>query len=332
KPINNRLDFLNYSLSLMRSIHEHGDQEPLIDVLSYKHFAYLLDAFIYYFRENGLNEINKSLIIYRKENYNENNENLITSNDSFFHRSSSTLCLSSLGPDPFQITIDDSLPLACRPQLLQPICRKEDLFGRFLNDQIAAKYSHLPSQLSLSNRQYSIPNFLQPNYSNLFNQTPTREDIQDKTNTKTRDDDLLDSFYIRNLNMTSMTMKSFYDRIYSIDNQVLERIYKNILPRIYHQINELFVEQYSMERVLHTINYPQLYSLTLMDFSEEVLFNYLTSNRILRKLLIEQITYLKIDVKDEPTEPSPETLSIMFALILSLCKRLIKLSFCQLDN
>jgi hypothetical protein len=57
KPVNNRLDFLNYSLSLMRSMHEHGDQEPLIDVLSYKHLAYLLDSFIYYFRENGLNEI-----------------------------------------------------------------------------------------------------------------------------------------------------------------------------------------------------------------------------------------------------------------------------------
>jgi hypothetical protein len=87
---------------------------------------------------------------------------------------------------------------------------------------------------------------------------------------------VLDPFYIRNLNMTSMTMKSFFDRIYSIDNQVLDRICKNILHRIYHQINELIVDQYSMERVLHTINYPQLYSLTLMDFPEEVLLNYLT--------------------------------------------------------
>jgi len=80
--------------------------------------------------------------------------------------------------------------------------------------------------------------------------------------------------------MTSMTMKSFYDRIYSIDNQVLDRICKNILPRIYHQINELIVEQYSIERVLHTINYPRLYSLTLMDFSDEMLFNYLKSKLI----------------------------------------------------
>ncbi|CAF4819541.1 unnamed protein product, partial [Rotaria socialis] len=51
-------------------------------------------------------------------------------------------------------------------------------------------------------------------------------------------------------------------------------------------VNELVVEQYSMERVLHTVNYPQLNSLTLTDFPEEVLLNYLTSNTILRKLLI----------------------------------------------
>ena len=56
KPLNHRLEFLNYSLSLMRSIHEHGDQEPSLDVLSYKHLSYLLDGFMYYFRENGLNE------------------------------------------------------------------------------------------------------------------------------------------------------------------------------------------------------------------------------------------------------------------------------------
>jgi hypothetical protein len=159
----------------MRSSHEHGDQEPLIDVLSYKHLAYLLDGFIYYFRENGLNEIlqiNKSSTQWKEINDDDITEtDTITSNNTFFQRSSSTLCLSSLGPDPFQMTIDESLPLACRPQLLQPICRKEDLFGRFLYDQTVTKYSHLPSQLGLSNRQCSIPEFLQPNYLNLFNQT-----------------------------------------------------------------------------------------------------------------------------------------------------------------
>jgi hypothetical protein len=89
---------------------------------------------------------------------------------------------------------------------------------------------------------------------------------------------VFDPFYIRKLNLTSMKMKSCFDRIYSIDNKILDKICTNILPQIYDQINELIVEQYSMERILHTINYPQLYSLTLMNFPQEILFNYLTSN------------------------------------------------------
>ncbi|CAM4847505.1 unnamed protein product, partial [Rotaria magnacalcarata] len=88
---------------------------------------------------------------------------------------------------------------------------------------------------------------------------------------------VFDPFYRSNLSMTSMMMKSFNERIYSTDNQILDKIY----------------------------------------------------NVILRKLLDEQITHLTIDIKDEPKAPS-ETLSVMSALILSLCKRLIKLSFCQL--
>ncbi|CAF0867067.1 unnamed protein product [Rotaria sordida] len=140
---------------------------------------------------------------------------------------------------------------------------------------------------------------------------------------------ILDPFYIHSLDMTSMTMKSYFDRIYSIDNQLLDRICQNILPRIHHQVNELIVEQHSMENVIHTINYPQLYSLSLIDFQEEILLNYLIDNTTLRKLLTEQITCLKIDVKDNTTPPPiPENLSIIFALILSLCKGVIELNFC----
>ncbi|CAF2931502.1 unnamed protein product [Rotaria sp. Silwood2] len=144
---------------------------------------------------------------------------------------------------------------------------------------------------------------------------------------------VLDPVYICNLDMTSMTMKSFYNCIYSMDNQVLDRICKNILPRIHHQVNELIVDQHSMERVLLTINYSQLYSLSLIDFQEDVLLKYLTGNQILCKLLTEQITCLQIDVKDNTTSPPlPETVSTVFALILSLCKQLIKLDFCQFDH
>jgi hypothetical protein len=87
---------------------------------------------------------------------------------------------------------------------------------------------------------------------------------------------VLNPLYIRNLNMIAVTMKSCFEFIYSIDNQVLDRICRNILPRIHHLVNELTVEQHSMERVLHTINYPEIYSLSLINFQEDVLLKYLT--------------------------------------------------------
>jgi hypothetical protein len=86
---------------------------------------------------------------------------------------------------------------------------------------------------------------------------------------------VFDPLYIRNVDMTSMTMKSFFDRLYSVDDQVLDRICENILPRIHHQLNELIIEQHSIQRVLHTLNYPQLYSLTLMNFEAKILSKYL---------------------------------------------------------
>src|ERR1700728_2493777 len=84
---------------------------------------------------------------------------------------------------------------------------------------------------------------------------------------------VLDPLYIRNLDMTIMTMKSFYDRTFSIDDQVISRICENILPQIHSQVNKLTVEQDSIERIL-TVHYPQLYSLSLVNFKEEILFQY----------------------------------------------------------
>jgi hypothetical protein len=87
---------------------------------------------------------------------------------------------------------------------------------------------------------------------------------------------ILDRLYIRNLNMTNMTMKSFYDRTFSIDDQVLSRLCKNILPQIHDQVNHLTVEQDSIERIFLTSDYPQLYSLSLVNLKEETFLQYLT--------------------------------------------------------
>ncbi|CAF1537974.1 unnamed protein product [Rotaria sordida] len=89
---------------------------------------------------------------------------------------------------------------------------------------------------------------------------------------------ILDPLYIRNmrnLDTTIVTMKSFFDYTFSMDDQVLSEICEKILPQIYLHVNKLTIEQNSMERIL-TVSYPQLYSLSLVNFQEKLLFQYLT--------------------------------------------------------
>ncbi len=87
---------------------------------------------------------------------------------------------------------------------------------------------------------------------------------------------VLDPLYILNLDMTAVTMKSYFDYSFSIDDQLLSRICETILPKIHDHVNKLTIEQHSMERILFTFNYPQLYSLSLVNFQEEILLRYLT--------------------------------------------------------
>jgi len=87
---------------------------------------------------------------------------------------------------------------------------------------------------------------------------------------------VLDPIYIRDLDMTIRTTDSACDQTFSIDTHILSKICEKILPRIHHQIHKLTVEQYSMKDILVAANYNQLYSLSLVDFQEEILYQYLT--------------------------------------------------------
>ncbi|CAF1206246.1 unnamed protein product, partial [Rotaria sordida] len=165
----------------------------------------------------------------------------------------------------------------------------------------------------------------------IFNKLKTVDALYSLMDINERFDRLvLDALHIHDLDTTNMTIKSYYDRTFSIDNHVLDRICEKILPQIHHQLNELTVEQNSMERILFTFNYPQLYSLSLVNFQEEILLQYLTGNSILHDLLTQQITHLNIDVPYELKSEASKTLSSIFVLILSLCQQLISLNFCQL--
>ncbi|CAF0896496.1 unnamed protein product [Adineta steineri] len=141
---------------------------------------------------------------------------------------------------------------------------------------------------------------------------------------------VFDPLYIQNLNITLMTMKSFYQRTFSIHEQVLSNICENILPKIHDQVKQLAIEQHSIERIL-TYNYSQLYSLSLVNFKEEILYQYLTDYSILRDLLTQQITHLNIDIQSDEIPKLLSKISLnIFTLILSLCQRLTNLNFCQL--
>ncbi|CAF0742977.1 unnamed protein product [Rotaria sordida] len=124
----------------------------------------------------------------------------------------------------------------------------------------------------------------------------------------------LDSLYIRHLDMTTITnMNSLYNQISSMDPQLLSRICQKILPRIHHEVYKLTVEQDSMKQILLAANYPRLYSLSLINFEEEIIYQYLTDNLVLRDLLTKQITHLNIDIK-KPVDPWSDTLLNIIAL------------------
>jgi len=89
---------------------------------------------------------------------------------------------------------------------------------------------------------------------------------------------ILNSPNVQDLQMTTtMNVDTCYEQTSPIDTKLLSRICKNILPEIHHQVYKLTIDQSSMKAILHAANYPQLYSLSIIDIQEELLHDYLTS-------------------------------------------------------
>lgn len=155
-----RRDFFTYCLSLMRAhTSEHRDSLPVLDITAQRHIAFVLDAFIYYMRNDSsfyeknlglpsnifiVNEIEDTddelSNITCEDNYNETVEGNVTVNslsygvtrrNSFFVRSDSTLSLGCLAPEGFDLSLDVAIPLADKPHLLQPNSKRQDLFANF---------------------------------------------------------------------------------------------------------------------------------------------------------------------------------------------------------
>jgi hypothetical protein len=85
---------------------------------------------------------------------------------------------------------------------------------------------------------------------------------------------VLDPLYIHHLDLT---VKTSLDHNSPVDNQVLDQIRTKVLPRIHDKVNKITVTSPSMEFIFNTVDYPQLHSLSLVDFQQETLLQYLTS-------------------------------------------------------
>ncbi|XP_028405111.1 E3 ubiquitin-protein ligase UBR5-like isoform X2 [Dendronephthya gigantea] len=145
-----RQDFLNYVLSLIRgSKNEHADSLPKVDVASLRHVAFVLDALIYYLRNNPAGSMNLSKRVRfdvfddiatddegAADIEDEDEDTDVIDDDAvsrdlrrFFRRSDSTTVLGCEPPEPLHTPLCESLPLAEKPHLLNRNARREQLFG-----------------------------------------------------------------------------------------------------------------------------------------------------------------------------------------------------------
>ncbi|CAF1095315.1 unnamed protein product [Rotaria sordida] len=138
---------------------------------------------------------------------------------------------------------------------------------------------------------------------------------------------IFDSLYIHHLDMT---INSSFDHIIPIDKQI-SRICEKILPRIQHQIERLTVEPHSIKPIL-SFNYPQLYSLSLVNFPEKMFLRYFTDDLFRHDLFAKKITHLNINILNKTPKEYWAVRTYFFTSILSLCKRLINLNFCYFSD
>ena len=222
-----RKDFLSYAMSLMRShSSEHLDSLPVLDVAALKHVAYVFDSLIYFIKSGSEDSNPNSVRIgasdpMAAENWtNEDEADVIEEQDDdltgiqsyniqeispmeedsvqnppqfksrrhpFFQRSESTLFLGCPPPDPFSTPLQEALPLADAPHLLQPNSRREQLFGipRPTTSNVAEEmFDSLPTRLGLSNRNSGSPEgrLSDPSISEMRESTAQSSNVQQYDN------------------------------------------------------------------------------------------------------------------------------------------------------
>ncbi|CAF3010875.1 unnamed protein product [Rotaria sp. Silwood2] len=86
-----------------------------------------------------------------------------------------------------------------------------------------------------------------------------------------------------------------------------------------------------MEFIFNTVDHRQLHSLSLVNFQQEPLLQYLTSDVIFCRVLSDQITHLKVEITGGIIVKLSNGNELnLFTLILFLCKHLKDLTIDQL--
>ncbi|CAF3121895.1 unnamed protein product [Rotaria socialis] len=105
---------------------------------------------------------------------------------------------------------------------------------------------------------------------------------------------VLNPLYMHHLDLR---VKASLDHNSPVDNQVFNQIRTKFLPRIHYKVNKITVTSPFMEFIFNKIDYPQLHSLSLVYFPQETLLQYLTSDIIFCRMLSDQITHRKVEIK-----------------------------------
>ncbi|CAF1457214.1 unnamed protein product [Rotaria sordida] len=134
-----------------------------------------------------------------------------------------------------------------------------------------------------------------------------------------------DSLYIDHLDLV---IKQDDIHNSSIDTHILDRICSKILPRINNKVTKFTLEPLSMECVFGTVHYPQLHSLSFINFQPNILSQHLLDETIIR-LLENQITHITVDIKIENVEKTNGSDPNTFLIILLVSKCLNDLTYLQ---
>ncbi|CAF3390275.1 unnamed protein product, partial [Rotaria sp. Silwood2] len=79
--------------------------------------------------------------------------------------------------------------------------------------------------------------------------------------------------FTNNLNFVLITLT---DDVLSISDSIIDRFYKNILPKIHYNVKSLVLNSLSMERILFAADYPNLNKLKIFNFNDKIVLRYFT--------------------------------------------------------